>query len=226
MSSEHEHDHSHQCGCCASLDRRDFMTTVGLASLAAPGVFSLVSAAAGQRVRSRRQPRVRAVFLRPDSDRGDWMSWPGVSFDNKAGQAAYSKVMSDAAKKLDVNLEVDAAPIVDPAAVDKLLAECKKNPPHGMIVTVMELGPREYWPLANKFVAERGEIPTVVFGPMGTAFTGHLQETRKAKKCFTASTQDQVGWPPASRSCGTIWDMKTTASASSTATRPRTSGWT
>ena len=74
----------------------------------------------------------------------------------------------------------------------------------------MELGPREYWPLADKFVAERGDIPTIVFSPMGTAFTGHLQATRKAKKCFTASTQD-LGWLATGvKMLRTIWDMKTT----------------
>ena len=90
MSSKHEHghDHSHQCGCCASLDRRDFMTTVGLASLAAPSVFSLASVAIGGENTAKTKPRIRAVFLRPDSDKGDWMSWPGVTYDNKGGQAS------------------------------------------------------------------------------------------------------------------------------------------
>ncbi len=186
------------------------MTTVGLASLAAPGMFSLTSAVMGGEPAADAKPRVRAVFLRPDSDRGDWMSWPGVTYDNKGGQAGFTKIMTEAADKLGVNLEVDAKPLVDAAAIDKLLAECKKNPPDGVIVNVMELGPREYWPLADKFVAERGNLPTIVFSLMGTAFTGHLQEVRKAKKCFTASTQD-AGWLATGvKLLRTIWDMKTT----------------
>ena len=212
MSSkhEHEHNHSHQCGCCNSLDRRDFMATVGLASLAAPGVFSLASAAMGGESAAAAKPRVRAVFLRPDTDKGDWMSWPGVSFDNKAGQALYTKVMSDAAKNLDVNLEVDVVPIVDLAAVDKLLAECKKNPPDGMIITVMELGPASIgrwptslWPNAARF-------PPSSSVRWARRFTGHLQETRKAKKCFTASTQDHGWLATAVKMLRTIWDMKNT----------------
>jgi hypothetical protein len=207
---EHGHDHSHQCGCCASIDRRDFMTTVGLASLAAPGVFSLASTAVGGEPGADAKPRVRVVFLRPDTDRGEWMSWPGKCYDNKAGQAEYTKIMTDAAGKLGVNLEVDAKPLVDVQAIDKLLAECKKDPPDGVVVVVMELGPTEYWPLANKFVAERGNIPTIVFGPMGTCFTGHLQATRKAKKCFTASTQDHSWLATGIRMMHTIWAMKNT----------------
>jgi hypothetical protein len=213
MSSKHEHGHdcSDHCGCCCSLDRRDFMSTVGLASLAAPGMFSLASAAVGgEPAPVGAKPRVRVVFLRPDSDRGDWMSWPGVTYDNKGGQAQFTKIMSEAAQKLDVNLEVSDAPVVDEAAVDKLLAECKKNPPDGVIAIVMELGPREYWPLANKFVAGRGNIPTIVFSHMGTSFTGHLQEIRKAKKCLTAATKDANWLATGVKMLRTIWDMKNT----------------
>jgi hypothetical protein len=212
MSYQHDdhHEHSHQCGCCASIERRDFPATVGLTSLAAPGAFTLTSAAVDGQPATNAKPRIRAVFLRPDTDRGDWMSWPGAFYDNKGSQAAFTKTLSDAAKNLDVNLEVDVAPLVDSQAIDKLLAECKQSPPDGVIVTVMELGPREYWPLANTFVAGRGEIPTIVFGPMGTAFTGHLQETRKAKKCFTASTQDLTWLATGVKMLRTMWDMKNT----------------
>ena len=124
MASTHEHAHdcSHQCGCCSSLGRRDFMTTVGLASLAAPGMFGLTSAVMGGEPAANAKPRIRAVFLRPDTDRGDWMSWPGVTYDNKGGQAMFTKIMSEAADKLGVNLEVTDAPLVDVAAIDKLLA--------------------------------------------------------------------------------------------------------
>jgi hypothetical protein len=192
------------------LDRRDFISTVGLASLAAPGVFGLTSAVMGGEPAANAKPRIKAVFLRPDTDRGDWMSWPGITYDNKGGQAEFTKIMKEAADKLGVDLDVTDAPLVDAAAIDKLLAECKKNPPDGVIVNVMELGPREYWPLADKFVAERGKLPTVVFSLMGTAFTGHLQAIRKAKNCFTASTQD-AGWLATGvRLLKAIWDMKTT----------------
>ena len=77
MSSKHEHghDHSHHCGCCASMDRRDFMTTVGLSALAAPGLFSLTSAAWAASPPADAKPRVRAVFCgrRPTAATG----WAG-----------------------------------------------------------------------------------------------------------------------------------------------------
>ncbi len=209
MSEEHVHSHCHQgCGCCASMDRRDFMTTVGLSALAAQsGLVELASAAlaAGSPVQAAR-PRIRVAFFRPKVDRY-WMGWPGASYDIKAREADYLKTMRDAAKELEVDLQVDAEPVADLPAVDKLLDKCKQSPPDGMIVVVGALCP-DYWPHTNKFAAAKGDLPTIVFSPMGTSFTGHLQATRQAPRCFVAATQD-YGWLATGiRMLRTIWDMK------------------
>ena len=65
--------HDHRCGCCASLDRRDFISTVGLSALAAgSGVMGMASAVAAETPKPAAKPRVRAVFVRPDKERY-WM---------------------------------------------------------------------------------------------------------------------------------------------------------
>jgi hypothetical protein len=206
MSSKHEHDHSHNCGCCASLDRRDFLATVGLSSLAAPGLFSLTSAAMAGESSNTVKPRVRAVFLHPKVDRY-WMGWPGACYDIKGRDAAFTKIMTDAAEKLGVNLEVNAEPIVEVEAVDKLLAECKQSPPDGIILVVGALHP-DYWVHVERFVAKKGDLPAIVFSPMGTSFSGTLQVTRNAKKCFTASTQDHGWLAEGVKLLRTMWAMK------------------
>jgi hypothetical protein len=199
----------HGCGCCASLDRRDFMTTVGLSALAAQsGIFGLTSTLMADTPVAGAKPRVRVVFLRPKVDRY-WMGWPGASYDIKAREADYVKVMSDAAERYDVKLDVATEPIADMPAVDKLLAECKQSPPDGIILVVGGLAP-DYWPHTNKFVAEKGDLPTIVFSPMGTSFTGHLQAARKAKRCFTAATQDHGWLATGIRMMRAMWDMKYT----------------
>ena len=208
MCEQHVSSH-HRCGCCASMGRRDFMTTVGLSSLAAQsGLFGLTSSLLADTPAADAKPRVRVVFLRPNVDRY-WMGWPGASYDIKAREADYTKTMSDAADKLGVTLEVDAAPIVDLAAVDRLLAECRECPPDGIILTVGGLAP-DYWPHADKFVAEKGDLPAIVFSPMGTSFTYHLQGTRNATKCFTAATQDHGWLTTGIRMMRVMWDMKNT----------------
>jgi hypothetical protein len=165
MSVDHHHEHV-DCGCCASMDRRDFMASVGLSALAAPSLTGMVAATEAVPPPPGAKPRVLAAFLHPKVERY-WMGWPGACYDIKAREADYVKTMSDAAEKLGVKLEVDAEPIADLAAVDKLLAECKQCPPDGIVLTVGSLHPN-YWPHANKFVAEKCDLPTIVFSPMGT----------------------------------------------------------
>jgi hypothetical protein len=208
MCEQHKRSR-HQCGCCASIDRRDFMTTVGISALASQaGLFGLTSLLMADAPAADSKPRVRVAFLRPKMDRY-WMGWPGASYDIKAREADYLKTMTDAAEKLGVNLDVQTEPVADAAAVDKLLAECKQNPPDGFILVVGTLE-ANFWSHADKFAAGKGDLPAIIFSPMGTSFTGHLQGTRKAKNCFTAATQDHGWLATGIRMMRTLWDMKHT----------------
>ena len=76
MSDTKSHSHCH-CGCCASLDRREFMTAVGTSALAL-NVAATALAGESSSAAPASKPRVRAVFLRPDTDKY-WMGWPGAS---------------------------------------------------------------------------------------------------------------------------------------------------
>jgi hypothetical protein len=66
----------------------------------------------------------------------------------------------------------------------------KADPPDGVILLLMDMN---RWGDVNAFVEKRGPVPTVVFSPMGTSFTGHLGPTARAKQTFVAATQD-VAW--------------------------------
>jgi hypothetical protein len=184
------------------------MSVVGLSALAANSSLLSFTSAAAEETKPNAKPRVRAVVFRAKTDRY-WMGWPGACYDIKAREADYAKVMSDAAEKLGIQLEIDAEPVSDMPGVAALLEQCKQSPPDGIVVTVGSLHP-DYWPLANKFVAEKGELPAIVFSPMGTSFTGNLQEMRTAKKTFVAATQDMTWLATGMRMFRTMWDMKTT----------------
>jgi hypothetical protein len=199
----------HAGGCCSLLDRRDFMSAMGLSALAAnSSLLSFTSAATASETKPAAKPRIRVAFFRPKVDRY-WMGWPGACYDIKAREADYVKIMSDAAKKLDIELEVDAEPVADMAGVKALLEQCKQSPPDGIVITVGCLSPN-HWPQANQFIAEKGDLPAIVFSPMGTSFTDHLQKIREAKKTFVAATQDLSWLATGMRMFRTMWDMKTT----------------
>ncbi|GAI09509.1 unnamed protein product, partial [marine sediment metagenome] len=56
----------------------------------------------------------------------------------------------------------------------------------------------------------RGKIPTIVFSPMGTSFTGDLQATRNIPGVFVASTQDLDWLAFGLKMFSTIHQMKNT----------------
>ncbi len=211
MAEKHRHTHSDpfRCGCCGSLDRRDFMATVGLSALAAGAAGpALASAVSADPPKQRAKPLVRAVFVRPDVDQY-WMGWPGASYDIKARQADYTRIMSTAADSCGVDLQVAQEPISDDAQMNEFMEQCASSPPDGVIVTSMSLNAS--WKQIDRFVAERpAELPVIVFSPMGTSFTGHLQRTRDKPKTLVAATQDLDWLAEGVRLFRVMWDMKNT----------------
>jgi hypothetical protein len=154
-------------------------------------------------------PLVRAVFLRTKEGRRN-MGWPGKGYDIDASQETYTTVMTKAARKLDVRLEVEPGPVGDIEAVNRVLESCKRSRTDGVILIVMGLAPTNYWTHATHFVKNRGDIPTVVFSPIGTSFLDNIQQFPKLPKTFVASTQDVQWLELAMRMLNAIQRMKET----------------
>jgi len=193
-------------GCPMAIGRRGFLKTAGASALALEmGLFDFASSLFAQDFKTSGKPRVVAVFLRPPGVEKYWLGWPGGTYDIKARQADYTKTMNDAAKKHGVQMEVIAEPFGDEAAVAGLLDNLKKSPPDGLIVCMQDM---QRWAQANYLAEHKGDIPLIIFSPMGTSFTGHLQPTRAATKCFVGATQD-FGWlAEAVHMMRVTWDMK------------------
>ena len=200
--------------CPLRVNRRGFLAGAGaMAAAAEMGLLRLASSLVAAETKPAKKPVVCAVFIRPKTSdperKGERpiISWPGYQYDIKAGQALHTKILTDAAKKLDVQLHVRPEPLDSVAAIDAYLAQLKQSPPDGLFITAMELF---RWNLVNHLVAKRGDIPAVVYSPMGSSFTGHLKAARKAPKTFVGATQD-IHWPAFGlRMLSTIWRMKNT----------------
>lgn len=192
--------------CPLTFSRRRFLAAAGAVGAASSmGLFDFASSLFAAGSRPGPKPLVRAVFVRPDTDKY-WLGWPGAAYDIKDHQRLYTKTLNDAAEKYNVDLVTVDAPLHDENAVGRFLDSLKRIPPHGLIVVSMSLN--QSWPHINRIAKERGDIPTVVFSPMGTSFTGHLQETRDIPGVYVAATQD-VGWLDfGMRMIRTLWDMK------------------
>lgn len=195
-------------GCPFMLSRRRFLANTGAAAVAAElGLLDFASSLFAAEFKSAKKPLVQAVFVRPNV-KGYWMGWPGASYDIKEHQRQYTKILTKAAKNFAVRLDVRSEPLDDDSAVNTCLEQLKKEPPDGLVVVSMSLN--QSWPHINNIAKNRGKIPTIVFSPMGTSFTGHLQGTRNIPGVYVAATQDLDWLDFGMRMLSTIWKMKNT----------------
>jgi len=199
-------------GCPFMLSRRRFLAGTGALAVATElGLLDFASSLFAAEFKSAKKPLVQVVFVRPNV-KGYWMGWPGASYDIKARQRQYTKILTKAAKKFGVRLDVRSEPLDNESAVSAYLEQIKKRPPDGLVVTSMCLHYSGFssWGLVNNIAKNRGKIPTIVFSPMGTSFTGHLQGTRGIDGVFVAATQDLEWLSFGVRMLSTISQMKNT----------------
>ena len=195
-----------ESGCPLTLNRRHFLAGAGALAVAAKiGMLDFASSLVAAESRTAGKPRVGVVFVRPDV-KGYWMGWPGAAYDIPARQREYTQILSAAAEKFDVQLDIKPEPLADENAVNACLEQLKNRPPYGLVVVSMSLN--QSWPHINKIAKERGDIPTIVFSPMGTSFTAHLQGTRNIPGVYVAATQDLDWLSYGLRMLRTKWDME------------------
>jgi len=174
-------------GCPFMLSRRSFLSTAGTWGLATRvGVFDFAASLFAAEPEPAKKPLIQAVFIRPKVD-GYWMGWPGAGYDIKARQADYTKTLTEAAKKFGIQLEVRPEPLDTDNAVSSYIEQLKKQPPDGIVLVIMSF---DRWSHIDNIAKNRGKTPVIVFSPMGTSFTGHLQGTRNIDGVYVAATQD------------------------------------
>ncbi len=198
--------------CPRMIGRRNFLITMGASAVAIDtGVLNFASSLFAAGPKSAKKPLVHAVFVRPDIDQY-WMGWPGAAYDIKARQRQYTEVLTDAGEEFGIDLQVTGEPLHDSKGVNTFLKGLEKAPPDGLLVISMCLHHTGFnsWGYVNHIARSRGQIPTIVFSPMGTSFTGDLQASRNIPGVFVAATQD-VDWLRFGlRMLNTIWQMKNT----------------
>ena len=189
------HASRHACTCCPAVRRRDFLSATGLAALGATSMAAPFGVEASETpTPPSGKPRIRAAFVGQAVERY-FMGWPGAAYDIKARQAEYTEVLNQAAKRLDVELDLSPDPIADPDAISALAAECTKQPPDGVLLLSLCLNTS--WTKIIPFIKQRpADLPTIVYSPMGTSFLNQVQQACKeaeGTRTFIASTPS-VEW--------------------------------
>jgi hypothetical protein len=210
MSSHNTHEAG--VGSPAQMNRRTFLATAGTAAAATQtDLLRFTSSLFASASVSAQKPLVRAAFIRPNVDRY-WMGWPGASYDIEARQRQYTDILTRAAQQFNVDLVVVRSPLDGPEAVNRFLETVKNMPPQGLMLISMCLHHSGFnsWGHMNDIAKNRGDIPTIVFSPMGTSFTGDLQATRNIPGLFVAATHDLEWLTFGVRMLRTVWEMKNT----------------
>jgi hypothetical protein len=167
--------HTGKCEC-SSVSRRNFLAASSLALsapvLAAPeppptGDVNEYLDVAGFRPR----PTVRIMSAVARIKPPYWLGWPGTSYDLEGHRQRFTQAFAESAQRLGVQCEQEAQPLESDAAVEAYVAKVKEQKPHGVLVMLQHIG---VWHWADAIA--RAGFPTIIFAPVGMAFTGHVLE--------------------------------------------------
>jgi hypothetical protein len=140
---------------------------------------------------SRYVPKICAAFVRRKEDYG--ILWPGAIYDGETALRVYRQDLEKAAQELGVELRLRPTPIYSKQEADEWVAQSRAQNPDGLMAVLLDRQ-QHSWPTAYKAV-ESG-IPTVIFSPIGTAFTINTEPLARKNGVFIASSDDfsQAVW--------------------------------
>jgi len=111
-------------------------------------------------------PVVHAAFVRRKGEYG--MRWPGAIYDGEAARAEVARKAAEAARELGIRLVLRPEPVYSKAEAAEWIAAAGAARADGLLVVLLDRQ-EHAWPTAA--LAADANIPTVVFAPVGAAFT-------------------------------------------------------
>ena len=177
------------CGCF-NVSRRHF-----LAASSAAFVTPFVAAAANERTpdeklgeyidisQFRPKPEVKITSVVVRHKPPYWLGWPGTSYDLEGHRAEYNQFFQAAAKRTGITLTIDPDPVEDDEAAKAFAAKVEAENPDAVLISMQHLSA---WNLVD-IIAKSG-LKTIVFAPIGMAFTGHVVERSRRPKMHVISS--------------------------------------
>ncbi len=181
---------SAKCSCC-SMSRRCFLAMAGAgaagAALASAGLGN-VAAAGGLKehidvASFRPKPKVRIKSVVARVHPPYWLGWPGTSYDLEGHRKEYARCFAESAQRVGVELDAVEEPLESNEAVDSFVKQLQAEKPDAVLVSVQHM---DSWRWADK-IAKAG-IPTIIFAPVGTCFTGHVAEISRRPGVYVISS--------------------------------------
>ncbi|MBM3333075.1 hypothetical protein FJY63_00270 [Candidatus Sumerlaeota bacterium] len=171
---ESYNEHAHTCSC---ISRRNFlgaMTAGAAATMVGCSRFGVAPrpAAAGDVIdlaAMRPRPAVRIMGAVVRRTPPYWLGWPGTSYPLEQKRQQYSRVFSAAARKVGIAFEEQPEPIESPDAAAAFIKKIEAAKPQAVLIHLQHINE---WPTVGNIV--KAGIPTIIFAPIGMAFTGHV----------------------------------------------------
>ncbi len=185
----------HQCSGCLSRRRCLQVITTAAAGLAFSGEFFPALAKSRKAdpdfvdpagLRPHPKVRVDAVILQ--QPRPYWLGWPGTTYDLDQRQKEYRAQLAGSCRRLAIELHEENKPIEDEAGMTALLKAVRERKPDGILVILQHM---QCWKWVNR-LANEGGVPLIVFAPIGTAFTGHVNNVSRQSGVHVVSSLE---WP-------------------------------
>ena len=167
----------HGCNCC-TVSRRCFMAS----SIAAFATVPFVSVAAEddaknedlsepidlKSLRPAPKVRIKEVLIRRETPY--WLGWPGTSYDLKGHRKEYEAAFQGMARGTGITLDMDPTPIEKQEDVAGWVAKAKAEKVDAILIHLQHI---HCWRWLEP--VKKAGIPTIIWAPIGTAFTGHVR---------------------------------------------------
>ncbi|MCX8038165.1 MAG: hypothetical protein N3D11_14140 [Candidatus Sumerlaeia bacterium] len=180
------------CGC-SGLSRRSFLGTMALGAAAlGTGCVRTTALFAPPRPKEvidlgafRPRPTVRIMTVVVREKPPYWLGWPGTSYDLEGWRKRYAETFEQCAKRVGVQLIEESQPLEEPESVGPFLKKVAAEKPDAVLIHIQHI---RRWPMAGE-IAKAG-VPTIVFSPVGMAFTGHVKSLAFQKGVHVISSLD------------------------------------
>lgn len=186
----------HTCSSCQGISRRQFLGQASLAgaSLSLGGVLvpwiSHASDSPGtidlSSLRPKPHVRVYSAIVRPTPPY--WLGWPGTAYDVEGHLRQYQAAFAEAAERVGVELTQESTPLESDEAVLAFVRKLEEHKPDAVLVSLQHMWA---WGWVDR-VCQAG-IPSIIFAPVGTSFTGHIAEISRRPGIHMVSSLEMSG---------------------------------
>ncbi len=183
----------HNCRHCC-LNRRQCLQVLSASALGAGMLLTRGSSAEDvpqtspsdfvDPVNLRPQPTVRVMSAFLEMPRPYWLGWPGTTYELDKHQQTYRSQLEKSAQALGVDVALESTPISTKEGLAAWTSKIASTAPDAVLVMLQHM---QCWNWVTQ-LAQEISVPVLVFAPVGTAFTGHVDGASRLPHVHVMST--------------------------------------